>query len=133
MNVIVREVCFNNKQKKRREEFFTVAVIKKKSIPIPAGMFWKPASGHQIKLRQAKLPGREGRQKPAVNPHLHTRARALRKSDTSKLLCVRELREASESPAASCSELKIPGRLDAEARPSRLDQRLMHKLEAGNY
>lgn len=49
------------------------------------------------------------------------------------MLCVRELREASESPAASCSELKIPGRLDAEARPSRLDQRLMHKLEAGNY
>ena len=52
-------------------------------------------------------PVEKGAQNPGVNPHLH--ACTLRKAHPSKLLCVGELREASESAAASCSELKIPG------------------------
>lgn len=35
--------------------------------------------------------------------------------------------------AASCSELKIPSRLDVDAWPSRLDQPLIHSLGPGNY
>lgn len=78
-SLIVNVIVFAKTQRRDEESpFFIVAVIKKnkkKSITIPAGVLWSPASGHQIKLRQAKLPGREGWQKLAVNPRLHTRAR----------------------------------------------------------
>lgn len=57
----------------QKEEFFLSFYIFHSSrdaeaFTVPAEMWWKPASAHQIRLRQAKQPGREGSPKPRSKP-----------------------------------------------------------------
>lgn len=87
--------CFTNK-----EGFFSFFLSTRF---ISKGLHRHTKSGYH----RLNEPVEKGGAKAGVTPHLHTCT--LRKADTSKLLCVGELREASESAAASCSELKIPG------------------------